>query len=82
MKVLLLISTAFLAACASGEEESDMNQAAPHYASYAADGFTFNTPEPEREDPRPLFFYHKYCNLSDMPGHFSPTSYGCDDLNR
>lgn len=80
MKVLIPLSIVLLfTACSSVDEEEDPSNA--HYAAYAADGLTFHTPAPER-DPRPLFFYHKFCTLADEPGHFSPTSYGCDDQNK
>ena len=50
--------------------------------AYAADGFTFYTPSPEHEDPRPIIFYHKYCTLAGFGGDFIGTQYDCDDLNR
>lgn len=74
-----LILVLLFSACASSEEEEFTDA---HYAAYAADGLTFHTPAPEHEDPRPIIFYYKYCTLSDDPGHFSPTSYDCDDRNQ
>lgn len=73
---LLCLCPLFIA-CASQEE----TWTDAHHAAYAADGLTFHTPAPEHKNRRPLIFYHKYCTLGDEAGHFSPTSYDCDDMN-
>lgn len=82
----LLLSILFLTHCASDEKHQgppDMPVGEDvHYGAYAADGFTFYTPDPEHDDPRPIIFYHKYCTLADFGGDFIGNQYDCDDLNR
>lgn len=83
MKSLLLCSILLiLSSCASSKEAEDEDPSDAHYAAYAAEGFTFYTPEPVHDGETPEFFYHKHCSLTGEVGFQTPNDYGCDDLNR